>query len=93
MLRSILYALSVLLALRFVSVIARMITAGKGPGPQGNGGSQGNEGSQRNEGPQDRGEGPLRTGERPPRSRVQRSDAVDVPFTDIPPDSPPDSPP
>ena len=87
MLRSILYALSVLLALRFVSVIARMITAGKRPGPQGNGGSQGNEG------PQDRGEGPLRTGERPPRSRVQRSDAVDVPFTDIPPDSPPDSPP
>ena len=93
MLRFILYTLSILLALRFVSLIARAITAGKRQGPQGNGRSQGDEGSRGNEGPQDRGEPPLRTGARPPRSRVQRSDAVDVPFTDIPPDSPRDSPP
>ena len=80
MLRFILYTLSILLALRFVSMIARAINAGKGPGPRIDGE------------PQDRGGAPP-SGERPPRPRVQRSDAVDVPFTDIPPDSPPDSPP
>ncbi|HEY6221149.1 MAG TPA: hypothetical protein VIX13_01310 [Candidatus Eisenbacteria bacterium] len=79
MLRSILYALSILLALRFVSVIARMITAGKRPGPR------------IDEEPQDRGGAPPNR-ERPSRPRVQRSDAVDVPFTDIPPDSPPPPP-
>ena len=87
MLRFILYTLSILLALRFVSLIARAITAGKRQGPQGNGGSQGNEELR------DHREAPLRTGARPPRPRAQRSDAVDVPFTDIPPDSPPTSPP
>jgi len=74
--RFILYTLSILLALRFVSVIVRAITGGKGPGPRIKEEPQGRE-----EAPQDR--------ERRSRTRAQRSDAVDVPFTDIPPDSPP----
>ena len=76
MLRFILYTLSFLLALRFVSVIARVIAAGKRRGPR------------IGEEPPDRGEATQDPGH-PPRPRVRRSDAVDVPFTDIPPDSPP----
>jgi len=83
MLRFILYTLSILLALRFVSVIARAITGGKGPGPRIKEEPQGRE-----EAPQDR-EKAAQDRERRSRMRAQRSDAVDVPFTDIPPDSPP----
>ena len=84
MLRFILNALLILLALRFVSVIARAITAGKREGPRLKdepraGEPRAREGHSRE--PQAR--------ERGSRPRVERSDAVDVPFTEIPPDSPP----
>jgi hypothetical protein len=72
MLRFIVTAILILLALRFVSLIARLITAGKRPGP--------------------RLRDQRRDSERQPRPsgpRVERSDAVDVPFTEIPPDAPP----
>jgi len=75
MLRFILYTLSILLALRFVSIIARAITAGKRSGPR------------VDEGP-DGGEAGVPRRERRPGPRIERSDAVDVPFTDLPPDSP-----
>jgi hypothetical protein len=70
MLRFILNTFLILLALRFVSMIARAIGAGRRSGPR------------LNEEP----EAPKRS----TRSRVPpHSDAVDVPFTEIPPDSPP----
>ena len=91
MLRFILNALLILLALRFVSLIARAITAGRrqeprlkeephADEPQG-GERQGRESQSRERQGQGR--------DRRSRPRIQRSDAVDVPFTEIPPDSPP----
>ena len=94
MLRFILNALLILLALRFVSLIARAITAGRRQEPRLKeepqdqeahepraGGRQGRESQSRERQGQGR--------DRRSRPRIQRSDAVDVPFTEIPPDSPP----
>ena len=96
MLRFILNALLILLALRFVSLIARAITAGKRQEPRLKEEPQ-PQGPQGREPHADEPQGRERQGQarephardRPSRPRIQRSDAVDVPFTDIPPDSPP----
>lgn len=69
MLRVILTSILFLVALRFVSLIARLLTSGRRSEPR------------LSEEPQAR--------ERRSRARVPHSEAVDVPFTEIPPDSPP----
>ena len=69
MLRFILNTIVILLALRFISMIARAIGAGMRSAPK----------------LDDEPQAP----KRPLRPRDPRSDAVDVPFTEIPPDSPP----
>ena len=69
MLRFILQSIVFLIALRFVVLVARALTAGRRSGPR------------LEEEPQ--------APPRAPRPRVSQSDAVDVPFTEIPPDSPP----
>jgi len=97
MLRFILNALLILLALRFVSLIARAITAGRRQEARLKEEPQDQEPHAR--GPQSRGRqgreahephaGGRQGRDRRSRPRIQRSDAVDVPFTEIPPDSPP----
>jgi len=93
MLRFILNALLILLALRFVSLIARAITAGKRQEPRLNEEPQAQDPHAREaQGRKPQGQGRERQGQgrhRRSRPRIQRSDAVDVPFTEIPPDSPP----
>lgn len=89
MLRFILNALLILLALRFVSLIARAISAGRRQGPRLKEEPQGGERRPRDPAAREP-QGRERQGrDRRSRPRIQRSDAVDVPFTDIPPDSPP----
>jgi len=96
MLRFILNTFLILLALRFVSLIARAITAGRRQGPRLNEEPQAQDPHAREaQGREPQGREPQgreRQGKgRDRRSgpRIQRSDAVDVPFTEIPPDSPP----
>jgi len=69
MFRFILNSILFLIALRFVVLVARAVTAGRRKGPR------------LTEEPEAQG--------RRTRPRVSSSDAVDVPFTEIPPDSPP----